>query len=212
MNTSAASKALGLGSLAVTAWLMSESRKGQAPEWERKFSSMEQQNNYDQVRHHFGFYTGNPTMDRWANKLYGLMLRGPWDIFETMQRNRTYVSGFINDVLLANAVPLGVSMVLLYNGFGKVMFEPFKQGYKTLSKLWSGRQLGTKLWNNVTKGTAWTAQKIVNLCQGMNKSNLPVTLAIVGLGGYLITKFQQVCNGTAQDMFNRNFVNGTEDY
>ncbi len=210
MSGSTVTKLFGLGATALTGWLMHQSKQGHAPEWDRKIASHHTKLMYDQTSFGWGHWSGQPKMDHWAHKIFGLKLFGPFDLFTTYHRYKTLAEGYVNDVILPNLVPLGVGVAGLYAGFGaKTLHAPFKNMYKRLAPTFRKMHLGRKLKNALKP----LSKKIGDLAVAGVKAAVKHPLGALGgivLGGFVFNRFNRVLNHQEQEAYFRDFTTKIE--
>lgn len=141
---------LGVGAAMTAAWLCKESYKGSAPGWREKFVNHEAELMYDYNQYGWGHFSGQPTMDHWSHKLFGLKLFGLFGSKSDWQMVKIYTEGLINDVLLPNLTPIALGIGGLYAGFGRALNKPFIAFYKWLRT--PGPTIFTPIWAGIKQG------------------------------------------------------------
>lgn len=197
---------LGIGAAATAYWLCRESYRGNVGKWETKFQSHEADAMYDYTKYGWGHYSGNPQMDHWSHQLFGVKLFGVFGSKVTYNHIKTYVDGFVNDVLLRNFVPIAVGVGGLYAAFGQALNRPFIALGRMLTTPTSVGSAMRRGLGQMARGATWLLGQGVNgavnlLARGGWGS--AALAAVTALGLY---RFYQVHNHIEQHEFFRDEV------
>ena len=118
-NAETVKMALGVTAPIVAAWFGLESYKGHKDEWVRRHNKRETRLSMEELRYNWAKYDGQPWMTKTAKRLKHVMLHGPMGLKDMWANFKISADGFINDVILKNAVPIVLGTIGLYQGLGK---------------------------------------------------------------------------------------------
>lgn len=202
---------LGLGAAAAAYWMCKESYKGSVGAWEQKFQAHETDAMYDYTGFGWGHYSGQPTMDHWSHKLFGVKLFGLFGSKISWNYAKTYADGFMNDVLLKNLLPIAVGIGGLYATFGTSLHTPFR----LLSRLTVPTPLGSALRNGANQLARLGGMAVNGLVNGavnmMSRGGWG-SVALAAVAGLGALRFWQVHKHIEQHELFRDFVSGADGH
>lgn len=194
---------VGIGAPALAGWLGMQSYKGAREEWEHHHQQWREHQQMDQLRYNWGMFSGQPKMDTWAQKLKKMLLYGPWGIGITINKVKSYVGGFFNDVILNNILPIGIGAAAFGTVFHKEIGragKSFKQ--RLLSPLWRelrphiNGQWTRKMLGKMADGFVWGVRKLFR-----NPAVMLGAIPIIGILGFGAHRFNNVYSGEEQNQF-----------
>lgn len=199
---------IGLASIALPAWLMSQSFKGAKDVWTQKVAGHHMDNEMKSISYGFGHYSGQPTMGGWAHRLYNTMLFGPFGFATTWHKVKTYTNGFVNNVILPNLIPIGIGIAGMYAGFGRKSIHDAAKRSANYLKPYMGNVPMKTVAEKTAVGIGKTLlSPIKGLYWSMDKGRAKFALPILGLLGFGAYRFGRVWNHDEQHDFWRDFTN-----
>jgi hypothetical protein len=207
---------LGLGAVFVAGSMVADTYRGQTYEMRRLNTATKERTDYANMAYGWGHFSGNPSMDKFAHKVYSLVLYGPLNLREKYEDAALNVKLLFNNVFLPNLVPIGIAIGSMYLGFGsRVMHAPFKAGWRFIKS--SGNIIPPAFRR---KMGAFLAQCGNNFCTGVGKllampfkslHAFGFTAVALGLGAFFVNRFNDSYGHGGTEQFFRNQVYARED-
>lgn len=159
----------------------------------------------------WGKWSGMPWMDKMAHSVKRLMLFGPWNLRVKWETSTINFNSWVNDVLLPNAVPIGLMTggVLGMVGFGRMHAGTKAAGkfFKNYVHVPASFKTGMKL---VAQKTAQGTGKGIGKAMSWplkTPAHALVTLGGVLLGSFAVSRFNDVYEQDAQHNYFRDLSN-----
>jgi hypothetical protein len=198
---------LGAGAALAAGWLCKESYRGNAYKWRERFVAEDTHNQYKMTEYGWGQWSGQPTMDKWSHKLFGIKVFGLFGSRADYLLARAYVEGFVNDVLLRNMAPIAVGIGGLYAAFGNNLAKPFQATYRYMTGP------GASILKPIASGTAELGKFMAkgSLKAGEFGMNQLIkggfgSAALLGVLSFGLLRFWRVNNGQEQVEYHRQFA------
>ena len=175
--------------------------------WEMRYQHKIQERSMNKYRYQWGFYSGQPFFDKMAKDLNRMRIDGPFGSRNAWTKAKVYTTGFVQDVLLKNAIPLALGVAGLYGGFGaKNVHKPFKLFW---NRFGAGIRSGfgkMHLPNNFGKAVGDGLEAVGRgIGKMFSKGRAKVTLPLLGVLGFGAHRLTRVHNGEEQrDFFGYN--------
>lgn len=200
---------MGIAAIAASLLLIKDTYDGTRQKRIDAVAAAKQSAEWHDMEHNWGHWSGNPAMDHKAHQFRRFLLFGPMNLRMRWVEFKTYANSLVNDVLIQNAIPLGLAVGGAYAAFGKNAIHTtasrfFRFMGSLLPKGWHKPVLSL-----MSSGVSALGSGIKSLAQIAFRSpgNFAMALGALVFGNFTLQRFRNSYGHEGQENYFRTFIN-----